>query len=257
MCAQGSARTRVHISAPGAHLPSPPSVPTPRPSGASALTWPGAGRGRAERAGRRGRGCRWAPHAAPTARSNFPSRLTLRTPPVHRREGSPPPRAPPASPTPPPALPARAPPRNLRSRSERMCYNLGAAAAATTAPAPEPEPEPPLPRLPGRPRARHALSPPPPRARPALDAVSAAARLPPAPLLSPSQAEPSPAGSGSGGQGARGRRRSVWSQRGRWRKSWRKEGKPPPPPPRSGDLGACAPLARDRASGPWPAPRPR
>nr|XP_059887011.1 uncharacterized protein LOC132437706 [Delphinus delphis] len=135
-----------------------------------------------------------------------------------------------------------------------MCYNLGAAAAATTAPAPEPEPEPPLPRLPGRPRARHALSPPPPRARPALDAVSAAARLPPAPLLSPSQAEPSPAGSGSGGQGARGRR-SVWSQRGRRRKSWRKEGKPPPPP-RSGDLGARAPLARDRASGPWPAPRP-
>lgn len=103
-----------------------------------------------------------------------------------------------------------------------MCYNLGASTAATTAPAPEPEPEPPgpsaspapppLPRLPGWPRARSARSPPPPRARPVLDAVSAAARLPPAPLRSPSQAEPSPAGSGRGGQGARGRR-SVWSQR--------------------------------------------
>lgn len=62
-----------------------------------------------------------------------------------------------------------------------MCYNLGAAAAALAL---EPEPEPPgpsapPPRLPGRPRARSARSPPPPRALPALDAVSAAAGLPP------------------------------------------------------------------------------
>ncbi|XP_007467149.1 PREDICTED: basic proline-rich protein-like [Lipotes vexillifer] len=182
-----------------------------------------------------------------SARSHFPSRLTLWTPPVHRREGSPPPRAP---------RPSSSPPR---SGSSTKRYNLSAAAAATTAPAPEPEPEPeaPLPRLPGRPRARQALSPPPPRARPALDAVSAAARLPPAPLLSPSQAEPSPAEAPGVAGRARGGGRSVWSRRGRRRKSRRKGGKPPPPPPRSGDLGARAPLARDRASGPWPAPRPR
>lgn len=142
-----------------------------------------------------------------------------------------------------------------------MCYNLRAAAAATTSPAPEPEPEPepelPLFRPPGRPSAPSALSPPPPRSRPALDAVSAAAGPPPAPLLFPSQAEPSRAGSRRGGQGARGRR-TVWSQRGRRRKSRRKEGKPPlPPPPRSGDLGARAPLARDRASSPRPTFLPR
>lgn len=270
VCVQtaGSARACTP-SVPGALLPSPPKVSTPRPWGLQLQTvaW-GGGWGRPGRARRRGRGSLWAPHAAPAARSNFPSRGPLGTPPVSRRAGATPPPAlrppPPASPAPPPALPAPAPTGNLRSRSERMCYNLGAAAADTAPapapepkPKPEPKPEPPPPRLPGRPRARSARSPPPPpRARPALDAVSAAARLPPAPLRSRSQAEPSPAGSGRGGQGARGRR-SVWSQRARRRKRRRKEGKPPPPPPPRSGIWARAllsPATVAPAPGPHPGP---
>lgn len=84
VCAHGSVCTRVHILAPGAHLPSPPNALTPRPPRTSA---PSSGLGRAGRAGRRGRGLP-APRAARTARSNFPSRVTLRTPPVHRRAGT-------------------------------------------------------------------------------------------------------------------------------------------------------------------------
>lgn len=245
----------MHISAPGAHLQTPPWVlNNPRPSGAFAPRGGlGRGQGRADRPRVAGEDASGSP-TTPTARFNFPSLVVLQVPPVHRRAGATPTARPSGRPLsrPPPLLPpAPAPTGNLPSRSERMCYSLGAAAAAATAPAPEPEP--PLPRLPGRPRARSALSPPPPRALPALDAVSAAARLPPAPLRSPSQAEPSPAGPGRGGQGARGRR-SVWSQQARRRKRRRKEGKAPPPPPRSRDLGARAPLAPAVPPAPGPPP---
>lgn len=101
VCAHGSVRKRVHIPAPRAHLPTPPSVLTARPPRLllQAVAW-GGGRGCAGRARGRGRGCLRAPHLAPTACSNFPSRVTLWTPPVHRRAGA---TAPPA---PPPALPA-------------------------------------------------------------------------------------------------------------------------------------------------------
>lgn len=110
-CVHSRVRTRVHIPAARTHLPMPRRVSTPRHLGLqlsrdASADWAGAGTGAR---GGPGEGVRppLAVRAAPTARSNFPSRAPPF--PAHRR----------APPPPPPALPARAPTLNLpRARKE-------------------------------------------------------------------------------------------------------------------------------------------
>lgn len=227
-CAHGRVRTRGRIPAPSVRLLLSRGVAAPRSrSGPGGARRAPLGLGEPRLASPAPTPPGPAPTRRPAPPRHSPGPPTCGRDPLRR----PPPRA--------------APARSLGPGSERMRGYLGAAAAAPAPEPPGPSASPPRPLLPGRARAR-----------PALDAVSAAARLPAAPLGSPSQAEPSPAGSGRGAQCGRGRR-AVWSRRAWRRKRRRKEGKTPPPP-RPGEPGARARRPRGTAPpAPRPAPRPR